>query len=210
MIIRPVFRSAQTVLRRQFCTAQCVAHQNRVMVHCVASSQTDSFDIFLDNLKTSGASIGEAKFITVGNMFTLLAEVSIPSSTSAKQFEGKLISLTNDAESIINVRPFTNPAPPKPATNRVRFHFDAPDQPGLVKAVTEMLRTKKCIISELESDTYPAPYAGNQMFHMRCELVLPQKTTIDDLYSALLPLEDELGAMLELSAVTKVKSEHHH
>merc|ERR1719216_379625 len=100
MNLRPFARHAKTVFRRQFCTAQ----RNRVMVHCVASSQTDSFDVFLDNLKTSGASIGEAKFITVGDFFTLLAEVSIPSTTSPTQFQGQLISLTNNEDSVITVR----------------------------------------------------------------------------------------------------------
>ena len=66
-------------------------------------------------------------------------------------------------------------APPQadPAARPYLLDTTSLDTPGIVHAVTSLLRKHRVNILDLETDTTPAPWTGAPMFHMRARLSVP-------------------------------------
>jgi len=75
------------------------------------------------------------------------------------------------------------------------------DTPGIVHAVTSLLRKHKVNILDLETDTSPAPWTGAPMFHMRARLSVPGPVAVAALREELAELETRTNLDVRLSAV---------
>ena len=67
------------------------------------------------------------------------------------------------------------------------------DTPGIVKAVTSMLKRHRINIENLETETRPAPMTGAPIFHMRATVILDAGVSVSTLRLELADLEADRG-----------------
>ena len=79
------------------------------------------------------------------------------------------------------------------------------DTPGIVHAVTTLLRKHRVNILDLETDTTPAPWTGAPMFHMRARLSVPGP--VAGLREELAELETQTNLDIRLTPVTPEPAE---
>ncbi|MCX7788081.1 MAG: amino acid-binding protein [Spirochaetes bacterium] len=72
------------------------------------------------------------------------------------------------------------------------------DTPGIVHAVTSILRRYSINIEDLETETSFAPWSGAPLFHMRARILVPQGVPIHELREELLSLEMQQDLHIEL------------
>ncbi len=70
--------------------------------------------------------------------------------------------------------------------------------PGIVHAVTNLLRDKGLSICELETDTSSAPFTGSPMFSMKIEFIAESVKTVDELREELHEIGQEANIDIQL------------
>ncbi|MFW5785641.1 MAG: glycine cleavage system protein R [bacterium] len=72
------------------------------------------------------------------------------------------------------------------------------DTPGIVHAITSLLRDNSINVEDLETETSRAPFTGAPMFHMRIRAVVPQTVRVQQLKERLedIALERDLDVSI--------------
>ncbi len=123
--------------------------------------------------------IEESKMALLGGEFAVIALVS----GEADQVASLLSNLDVLADKLgiaITGRP-TSATVEVPSGRPYRIESASLDSPGIVHAVTALLREFSINIEELETETSGAPFTGAPMFHMRILAVVPSSVRIKDL-----------------------------
>jgi len=94
---------------------------------------------------------------------------------------------------------------PDPAARPYQLATTSLDTPGIVHAVTSLLRKHRVNILDLETDTTPAPWTGAPMFRMRARLSVPGAVAV--LREELAELENRTNLDIRLTAVTPEPAE---
>ena len=111
------------------------------------------------------------------------------------ELKGALTSLEADGIEVrIDVVEATSP-PPKEC--RLLMNLIADDAPELVTDVSRLLNEQRVRISELHTDTLPAPYTGGSLQSIQAHLRAPSGIDVDLIRSRLESLSPEL--MLDIS-----------
>jgi glycine cleavage system transcriptional repressor len=76
------------------------------------------------------------------------------------------------------------------------------DTPGIVHAITALLRRNKINIENMETDTTAAPWTGAPMFVMRGRVSIPQEVSLAALREEIESLETEHNLDIKLIPVT--------
>ncbi len=76
------------------------------------------------------------------------------------------------------------------------------DTPGIVHAVTALLRRHRINIENLETDTTAAPWTGAPMFVMRAGISIPAEVSLATLREEIETLETEQNLDIRLTPVT--------
>jgi glycine cleavage system transcriptional repressor len=95
----------------------------------------------------------------------------------------------------------TAPPQPDPAARPYLLATTSLDTPGIVHAVTSLLRKHRVNILDLETDTTPAPWTGAPMFHMRARLSVPGAVAVAGLREELAELETQSNLDIRLTPV---------
>jgi glycine cleavage system transcriptional repressor len=85
-----------------------------------------------------------------------------------------------------------------PSGRPYRIETTSLDTPGIVHAITGLLRESGINIEDMETETARAPFTGAPMFHMRIRAVVPQSVRIQALKERLddIALERDLDVSL--------------
>lgn len=59
-------------------------------------------------------------------------------------------------------------------TTILEMHVEGPDQPGIVKNLTAILREHDISVRDLYTDTHSAPFAGYPIFSTKAIVAVPQ------------------------------------
>jgi glycine cleavage system transcriptional repressor len=72
------------------------------------------------------------------------------------------------------------------------------DTPGIVHAITSLLRENSINIDDMETETSRAPFTGAPMFHMRIRAIVPQSVRVQALKERLedIALERDLDVTM--------------
>jgi len=81
------------------------------------------------------------------------------------------------------------------------------DTPGIVHAVTAIIKTYGINIEELETATQPAPWTGAPMFRMRATIILAPQVSVAKLKADLAVLESERDLDISLKPALPVPPE---
>ena len=153
---------------------------------------TDRVGIVEDiaNLVASrGGTIKGSKMATLGGEFAAIMLFAMPGEALAA-LEPMLGGLGKALDLQLELRHTTQPR----AAGVGRPYFletISLDTPGIVLAVTSLLKRHGINIEELETETLPAPWTGAPMFRMRATVILGDQASVAALRADLADLEGQ-------------------
>lgn len=137
----------------------------------------------------AGCNIEESKMAVLGGEFAVVMLVSgepgpIEAFCAGAGSRGPAMGLRLEAR--------LTRAPLKTASSRPYvLESVSLDAPGIVHAVTEILRRNGVNIEQMDTETTSAPWTGATMFRIRARVLIPQGVAVADLRRELEALEQE-------------------
>jgi glycine cleavage system transcriptional repressor len=116
----------------------------------------------------AGCNVEESRMAVLGGEFAVILLFS-----GGQQEVGRLVEALPARAAALGLQAsLKETAPPQPALGARPYLLETTslDTPGIVHAVTAVLRRHQVNILSLETDTSPAPWTGAPMFHMRARL----------------------------------------
>lgn len=99
--------------------------------------------------------------------------------------------------------------PPKAAPDALPYLLESVslDTPGIVHALTALLRRHGVNIEDMETDTTPAPWTGAPMFTMKARLRLPAGLQVAVLREELEAVESEHNLDIRLTPISVIQGD---
>jgi glycine cleavage system transcriptional repressor len=136
-----------------------------------------------------GGNIEESKMAVLGGEFAAIALICMPAA-SLEAFPALLKSREPELNLAFSLKATTEPRPMALGRSYL-LETASLDSPGIVQAVTAVLKLHGINIEELETETQPAPWTGTPMFRMRATLILGSGVSAAQLKADLARLEGE-------------------
>jgi len=148
------------------------------------------------NILAYDCSIEESKMAVLGGAFAVVVLISGPDEgverlvAGASGF-GRELGMTVSAQRTTGHRQDETGRP-------YLIESTSLDTPGIVHAITALLRENEINVEDLETETARAPFTGAPMFHMRIRAVLPQSVRVQKLKEQLedIALERDLDVSM--------------
>lgn len=150
-------------------------------------------------VSASSCNIEESKMAVLGGEFAIIMLIS-GAADKVSGLSETLPSLGSSLGLAVQCRPTREPAP---ARSGRPYHLEAVslDTPGIVHAVTAVLRSHGVNIEDLETDTGAAPWTGAPMFRMKAHVVVEPGVSIPRLREALTKLQEQHDLDISLKPV---------
>ncbi len=143
-----------------------------------------------DLVARRGGNIAESRMAVLGGEFAAILLVAMAEPELAG-LEAALAGLERDLALHLELKRTSRPLP-RPAEGRpYRLETVSLDTPGIVQAITSLLKRHRINIEELETATVPAPWTGAPMFRMHATLILDGTVQLARLKAELAALEGE-------------------
>ncbi|MEE8441671.1 MAG: ACT domain-containing protein [Spirochaetia bacterium] len=152
----------------------------------LTASGTDRLGIvdeFTSKLLDYSCNIEESKMAVLGGEFAMIVLVS-----GEKEQIDRLLRDIASGELVPHIDvtgKVTGPHAEERNGRPYRIESISLDTPGIVHAVTGLLRARNINIDELETETSGAPFTGAPMFHMRITAMLGPEVSVSELRAAL-------------------------
>ncbi len=125
-----------------------------------------------DILESWACNNEESKMSVLGDQFAVILLLTGPEDKVADLTAGKE-SWEDVSDLQIQIRETTGAAPAKSGLSYL-VETVSLDSPGIVHAVTQVLRDFHINIEELDTETTSAPFTGSPMFLMRLRVIIPE------------------------------------
>jgi glycine cleavage system transcriptional repressor len=84
----------------------------------------------------------------------------------------------------------------------LEISVEGPDQPGIVRSLTEALVPFQAHIESMETETVPAPFAGWPLFRLKAQVSVPRSTSVGTLEEALSrEVEEKFDLLVDVSSI---------
>jgi glycine cleavage system transcriptional repressor len=143
-----------------------------------------------------GGNIEESRMAVLGGEFAAILLVAMPAEALA-ELDPMLAGLGRDLDLRLELRRTT---PPRSAGSGRPYLLETVslDNPGIVQAVTALLKRHGINIEQLETETLPAPWTGAPMFRMRATVILGGQVPVAALRAELADLEGRMDLDISL------------
>jgi len=139
----------------------------------------------------SGASWQESKMARLAGKFAGIVRLDVPAET-LDELERSLAQLGTEGLKLTIERGGADTQ-----QRYLALELIGHDRPGIVRDISAVLAHHHVSIDELDTDIESASMSGEQLFHARLRLLLPDDLVLDELQEALEAIADEL--MVELT-----------
>jgi glycine cleavage system transcriptional repressor len=175
-----------------------------VVLTAVGPDRVGIVDDLAGALSASGCNIEESKMSVLGGEFALIMLVSGPPA-SVESLSRSVPSLGGKLGLQITSHPTHQPGGDSAGagSNGRPYLLKAVslDTPGIVHAVTAVLRRHGVNIEDLETETAAAPWTGAPMFRLSAHLVAGPSVSIGSLKNELAHLQQQLDVDITLKPV---------
>jgi glycine cleavage system transcriptional repressor len=169
------------------------------LITAVGSDRVGIADAISEEILKFRCNIEESKMAVLGGEFAMLILVS-GEETELAHLEASLPKFAKHAHLTLSIKQ-TRGAEPIAAGRLYRIETTSIDTPGIVHAVTDLLKAYRVSIDELESEVSGAPFAGNPMFHMTIRVIIPADVQIATLRRALEEISEAQDLDLRLEPI---------
>ena len=162
-------------------------------------------DELTGNLLERECNIEESKMAVLGGEFAMIILIS----GEGGAVEGIIAAAASGALSAdldVSAKP-TVPHAAMENGRPYRIECVSLDTPGIVHAVTSLLRERNINIDELETETGGAPFTGAPMFHMRITTMLGPEVHVSELRSALMEVAADHDLDIRVSPIVPIAEE---
>ena len=170
-----------------------------VVLTAVGTDRVGIVDDISGLVTEAGCNIEESKMAVLGGEFALMMLVSGPSESVGSMTR----SLPAFAEKLglsVSFRPTREPSA-EPKGRPYLLKAVSLDTPGIVHAVSAVVRRYSINIEELETETVPAPWTGAPMFQLTALLVIGPTVALGSFKEDLSRLEREQDLDIALKPV---------
>lgn len=145
----------------------------------------------------AGASLADSRMVNLRGHFALLALVE-GSGEALAQLRRALAEGSAKLGLRLDVKDVDAATAPAPGSLPYRLKGYAPDQPGIVARVTDVLRQHHVNIEEFETRVESTPFSGTPMFVIESVVTLPKGMSVRALRQDLEALGDRIGCDVDL------------
>jgi glycine cleavage system transcriptional repressor len=138
----------------------------------------------LDRFKIS---IDESRMATLGGQFAIILQIS-GEAEPVSNIENELETLGSKLGFHLQLQQINLQQPAGKGLPYIVESYSM-DAPGIVHAVTAILKKHNINIEDLETDTSSAPWTGAVAFRMKAHVTIPPATSVSDLRQELIALE---------------------
>ena len=138
---------------------------------------------FSQSIGDFGCNIVESKMAVLGGEFAIIMLVS-GADTAVDALLSGIEQSTSETGLVIQTKR-TGPHSEPPSGRPYFIETVSLDTPGIVNAVTHLLRGNDISIGDLETETSGAPFTGAPMFRMRITAIIPSTVRIHELRAEL-------------------------
>lgn len=141
---------------------------------------------------TAGANIEESKMAVLGGDFAVIMLISAKEET-INYLEGQLSGMEKEMHLHAELR--RTEGREKKSGQFLPYLLESVsiDSPGIVSALTHLLRKYEINIEELDTFTTPAPWTGTPMFTLKALVIVPASCSINRLREELTKLEEKMA-----------------
>lgn len=156
-----------------------------------------------------GGNIGDSRMVNLGGQFAMMVLVAGDEAVIGR-LRHEQARLTESSGLQVDMRPAapapaaaSGPAAAAAPAGALPFRFVATtvDRPGIVHAISHLLRGLNVNIESMETRLSPAPYTGSPVFEMEAVLAVPRATPVNQLRQRLGALCDEMNMDWELTGL---------
>eukprot|EP00808_Paulinella_micropora_P013848 g3697.t1 len=143
-----------------------------------------------------GGSIEESRMCMLGNQFVVMMLATLPHDGNpdnlAKNIQSKLPGF------YVGLKPSGTKKPHKKQSRIMQITARGPDQPGVVKSLTELFVHFGMSVRDLNTSTYAAPFAGYTIFAVHSVVSIPTSVDMGELEASLKKFEERFGYDVEM------------
>lgn len=150
-----------------------------------------------------GGNIGDSRMVNLGGQFAMMVLIAGDDPVIGRiRHEQARLSESSGLQVDV-LPPASAPALAAAPAGALPFRFVATtvDRPGIVHAISHLLRGLGVNIESLETRLSPAPYTGSPVFEMEAVLAVPRATPVSQLRQRLGALCDEMNMDWELTGL---------
>jgi glycine cleavage system transcriptional repressor len=147
-----------------------------LVITAIGADRVGFADELTKEILSHNGNIEESKMAVLGGEFASLVLVSSEDPKAIAGLVDALPSFGKEREISIFLKKTT---PPHSREERIAFRLETVslDTPGIVHAVTSILKRYDISIEDLETDTASAPMTGARIFHMRAIVTIPERVS---------------------------------
>lgn len=176
-----------------------------IVLTAVGHDRVGIVDDISGPISSAGCNIEESKMAVLGGEFALMMLVSGPAA-SVDSVARSLSALGEKLGLRVDCHPTHEPRIEEKGRPYLLKAVSL-DTPGIVHAVTAVIRRHSINIEDLETETAPAPWTGAPMFQLSARLVLGPSVSLSGFKEELLRLQKEHDLDIDLKPVFAPGSE---
>ncbi|HVP17611.1 MAG TPA: ACT domain-containing protein [Spirochaetia bacterium] len=176
-----------------------------VVLTAVGPDRVGIVDDISGAVSSGGCNIEESKMAVLGGDFAVIMLISGPAS-SVDSVARSLPALGKKLGLTIDCHPTHEPRSEEKGRPYLLKAVSL-DTPGIVHAVTDVIRRYSINIEDLETETAPAPWTGAPMFRLSAHLVIGPSVSISSLKQEFSRLQQEHDLDIDLKPVFALGSE---
>jgi glycine cleavage system transcriptional repressor len=169
------------------------------------SDRVGLVDEFTSRLLDYACNIEESKMAVLGGEFAMIVLVSGDEVQVSRLLSD--ISAGHIVPDLDIVAKVTGPQANQSNGRPYRIESVSLDTPGIVHAVTGLLRVRNISIGDLETETSGAPFTGAPMFHMRITTMIPPDVNVSDLRTALAEVASDHDLDIRVAPIVALPDE---
>ena len=167
----------------------------------IGTDRVGIVDELAEILEARGCNIEESRMAVLGKEFAVILLASGPPQAVA-DLKAETESIRSGIGLHVEIR--STESPGAPAGGRpYRIEAVSLDAPGIMHAVTTILKREGVNIEEISTETSSAPFTGAVMFHIRGVVILPPELHAAALREKLGSLEHERDIDILLEALNR-------
>jgi glycine cleavage system transcriptional repressor len=170
------------------------------IVTAIGSDRVGIVDDLTTAILEKQCNIEESRMAVLGGEFAVMLLLSGSPEDIEALIEASQ-AIAKDLDLHISMKPTVAPQT-KPQMRPYMIESVSLDTPGIVHAITALLRRYGINIENLETDTTAAPWTGAPMFVMRARISVPQDVSLATLREEIETLETEQNLDIKLTPVT--------
>lgn len=170
-----------------------------IVLTAIAKDRPGLVDALAGVIAAAGGNWLESSMARLGGEFAGIVSVDVPEDR-ASELETALAALSQQGISVSVVRGGGGNGA---EGRRLRLDLVCQDQPGILRAITQVIAAQGASIETLETIVSPGSMSGELLFRASADLILPDTTSIATLEAAIQAIAADIMADIEMSEDTE-------